>query len=717
MKHFSKTLLCALTLMSGSILASAEIVEYKTADEIVYSLDTSAGTATLKSLPMKESLTKLEVPDELAYEGRQYKVVAIGEQAAYSNMAYLKTVKIGDNVESIGKQAFHSCQLITDVTFGKSVKEIGYQAFYNCKSLVSPTLPDGLETIGDYAFYNGQNIENVSLPASVKSIGLNPWGGCTTLKKISIGEGATHYAVVDNVLFDKDVTTLITYPVGQLVISYSTPSTTKKIGDNSMRNNYILNNITLNEGLEEIGNGAFNVCRLKGITIPASVTKIGARAFTANPYIGEFKVAEGNKNFGVYGRFLCTKDGKRLIQGLDMMEIQIPDEVEVIAEAAFYSMTMVKKVNLNNVKVVEESAFYSNRQLADLNFGTKLDSIGNMAFMYCTALKELTFPASFRSIGNRQAFLGCTMLEKINFNEGMEELGGAAFMLCTNLKSVKVPGSVKKFADAVFSNCVALETIEFGEGITEVGPIAAGYCSNLKTVKMANTIKHIGSSAFSFCEKVTELNLPESLETVGMGAFQFVPFKELIFPANVRRVEMNSFAFGQVEKFVANPKLEYIGEWAFGTNAELATVELNEGLDSICKNAFANNNKLLKIAIPSSVRYLGDGIVDHCNYISEIICKATTPQELTADPLPAARYDLCKLTVPYGSLKAYKEAPYWKKFTHIIEDPAGVDGIEADNAEISEIYDLSGMRRSELQDGFNIVRYTNGKVKKIFVKK
>lgn len=717
MKHFSKTFLCALMLMSGSIFASAEIVEYTTADGLVYSLDTSAGTASLKTVSMNESLTNLEVPDELTYEGTQYKVVAIGEQAAYPNIAYLKTVKIGDNVVSIGKQAFHSCQFITDVTLGKSVKNIEYQAFYNCKSMRATALPEGLETIGDYAFYNGQNIDSVSLPASIKTIGLNPWGGCTTLKAFKIGESANNYAVVDGVLFDKDVTTLISYPVGRMVFTYSTPSTTKKIGDNAMRNNFYLNTVTLNEGLEEIGNGAFNVCRLRGITIPASVTKIGTRAFTANPYIGEFKVAEGNKNFGVYGRFLCSKDGKRLIQGIDMMDVVIPDVVEEIGEAAFYSMSMVKKVNLNNVKVVEEAAFYSNRQLADLNFGTRLDSIGNMAFMYCTALKELTFPATFRSIGNRQAFLGCSMLETVNFNEGMEELGGAAFMICTNLKSVKVPGSVKKFADAVFSSCVALESIEFGEGITEIGPIAVGYCSNLKTVKMANTIKHIGSSAFSFCEKIEELNLPESLETVGMAAFQFVPFKEVIFPENVRRVEQNSFAFCPTRKFVANPKLKYIGEWAFGTNTELATVELNEGLDSICKNAFANDGKLLKIAIPSSVRYVGDGFVDHCNYISEIICKSATPYELTADPVATTRYDLCKLTVPYGSLQAYKEAPYWKKFKHIFEDPAGVDGIEAESAEIAEIYDLSGMRRSELQDGFNIVRYTNGKVKKIFVKK
>lgn len=55
-------------------------------------------------------------------------------------------------------------------------------------------------------------------------------------------------------------------------------------------------------------------------------------------------------------------------------------------------------------------------------------------------------------------------------------------------------------------------------------------------------------------------------------------------------------------------------------------------------------------------------------------------------------------------------------FTVMCLAPAenAVDAIGADKGEIVEIYDLSGRRVAERQSGVNIIRYSNGKVEKVF---
>ena len=52
-----------------------------------------------------------------------------------SSFPNVKNIIIGDNVSSIGKQAFMNCDKVTDITIGKNVKEIGHQAFWGNKSV------------------------------------------------------------------------------------------------------------------------------------------------------------------------------------------------------------------------------------------------------------------------------------------------------------------------------------------------------------------------------------------------------------------------------------------------------------------------------------------------------------------------------------------------------------------------------------------------------
>ena len=73
--------------------------------------------------------------------------------------------------------------------------------------------------------------------------------------------------------------------------------------------------------------------------------------------------------------------------------------------------------------------------------------------------------------------------------------------------------------------------------------------------------------------------------------------------------------------------------------------------------------------------------------------------------------------VPKGTLDAYKATYAWRLFKNIIEygDENAIESIASDSSNPSVLYNLNGMKTNG-QRGLNIVRYDDGKVKKVIIK-
>ena len=78
------------------------------------------------------------------------------------------------------------------------------------------------------------------------------------------------------------------------------------------------------------------------------------------------------------------------------------------------------------------------------------------------------------------------------------------------------------------------------------------------------------------------------------------------------------------------------------------------------------------------------------------------------------------LYVPTGRKKAYEAATGWQNFVYIEEgELSGINTIqrtENETAEEMERYDANGNRIYTPQKGLNIVKYSNGAVRKIYVR-
>ena len=153
-------------------------------------------------------------------------------------------------------------------------------AFAKCENLVGITFPEGLTEIGSYAFEGCSSLLSVRLPASLTQLNHDAFQNCSSLREIVVAEGNAAYSSADGVLFNKDKSELLVFPLGRQRTIYTVPSSVTVIGENAFYSCSELLGVTLPAGLLTIESYAFYGCSsLDEIVLPASLTSIEFGAF------------------------------------------------------------------------------------------------------------------------------------------------------------------------------------------------------------------------------------------------------------------------------------------------------------------------------------------------------------------------------------------------------------------------------------------------------
>lgn len=205
LKVIAFLLVCILVLFSGCSTGSLSLTG---SEKNTY--DVSENEATVKSVPNKSSVTEIVIPDE--YEG--VPVTKIDDFAAV-NLEYVKNIKIGKNVKTIGDWAFANNQQLVafevdpenqyfcsvdGVLFTKDMKTLVSYPIKKGVTIVKDkdnneveaseyTIPDGVETIRSKAFYKCRTIQKLTFPASVKSIEEKAFFRCEQLEDFVLPNG------------------------------------------------------------------------------------------------------------------------------------------------------------------------------------------------------------------------------------------------------------------------------------------------------------------------------------------------------------------------------------------------------------------------------------------------------------------------------------------------------------------------------------------------
>ena len=225
-----------------------------------------------------EGLKSITIPDS----------VIIIKWCAFSECTNLSDVTIGNNVKTIGSSAFFKCKSLEHITISDSVETIGSLAFYECINLEDIIIPDGVMTIDISAFMDCTNLEHITIPGSVTSIGVDAFARCTKIVDFSVDADNNYYSVDEyGVLFDKEKTQLLQYPLGNTRTSYNIPDSVTAILRSAFYESDNLEKITIPNSVTTIHDYAFLSCsKIRNIIIPDSVTAIGDAAFFYFHHIG-----------------------------------------------------------------------------------------------------------------------------------------------------------------------------------------------------------------------------------------------------------------------------------------------------------------------------------------------------------------------------------------------------------------------------------------------
>ena len=155
------------------------------------------------------------IPDGVFNDGRTYTVTSINDYAFCYCDALTSVDLSSTSLTTIGAHAFTGSNALTSVEFPASLTTIEGFAFSNCDALTSVDLSStSLTTIEGRAFSNCHALTRVELPASLTSIDDNVFSECTSLSKLTVDEDNPVFTSRNNVLYSKNLDTLVCYPTG-----------------------------------------------------------------------------------------------------------------------------------------------------------------------------------------------------------------------------------------------------------------------------------------------------------------------------------------------------------------------------------------------------------------------------------------------------------------------------------------------------------------------
>lgn len=283
------------------------------------------------------------------------KILYIGMRA-FANSG-LTEISIPKEIETIANQAFYKCEALKKIDFSDGVKEIKEAAFSYCSALEEIHLSKVLTKIGKEAFYACSSLTEITLPKKLINIGEDAFGACKALKEIKVEAGNTAFTSIDGVLFNKEKTTLLTFPFANTA-NYQVPVGTTKIAPSAFSECNKLASIQFPNTLIEIGSEAFYKClKLENIALPNSITAVGEGAFYGCEGL---LLAELSKSMTIIPDNLLSKCTK-------LQKIKIPEGINKIAYQAFSNCSSLTKVEIpSSVNSIEGASFKACESLSEI---------------------------------------------------------------------------------------------------------------------------------------------------------------------------------------------------------------------------------------------------------------------------------------------------------------------------------------------------------------
>ena len=465
------------------------------------------------------------VSDDYDWGGTKHLVLPEGLTVIPAYAFYescVESITLGSGVTTIGEYAFANSKSFTSFTLPSTVTSIGERAFYGCSKLIEVYNKSSLNiapgsTDNGYAGYYAKNVytdENGS------------WMTDTEDGFRFLYDGTTGYLIA----YLGDATDLIlpaefTAHDGKTINAY-------RIYERVFEGNEELTSVTIGKAVTNIGRYAFAGCKAKIIWGSPTIEVIDAYAFYE--YAGaDISIPDG-----------VTEIGEKAFYSAQIDTVSIPSSVKTIGDDAFSFTDLVSIDIENGLETIGMSAFDFCPQLETVTIRGGVTSIGDYAFRTCRALQSVEISgAETLELGNR-VFDGCRDLTSVKISGQNVTVGDNVFNDCTAIDTVMIEGLVKigtkpfagtsseavrsltlsgggfTVAQEMFSGLDALESLVInGDNIT-LGKWAFYNDPALTTVEITGSKIELADQVFYGCSSLDKVTIDGSNVTLGSYIFR-----------------------------------------------------------------------------------------------------------------------------------------------------------------------------------------------------
>ena len=242
-----------------------------------------------------------------------------------------------------------------------------------------------------------------------------------------------------------------------------------------------------------IGNAAFRDSSVTSVTIPASVTEIGANAFAGCTNLTSVTYGGDWSNLTIQSGNPAVEDAAKDAANEQLFDFEfILNNTAVVVisyKGTAADVTIPSRYKGKPVTVIDPVAFYNNSAVTSVTIPDSVTAIPDYAFGYCSQLTNISIPNSVTFIGF-SAFNSCTSLKSITLPSSLSTIQSYAFYNCGKLETIRIPVSVTSIGSYAFDDCPSSMTVTYSGSKKQWDAITKGsYNGVLENHLVCNTLE------------------------------------------------------------------------------------------------------------------------------------------------------------------------------------------------------------------------------------
>jgi uncharacterized repeat protein (TIGR02543 family) len=311
-------------------------------------------TSGLKTIDLPDTITFIGMGAFLNAKNVTHlklpKYLSTIESSTFYNLRKMKTVIMPEVLEVVQAGSF-GYNGLTELYLPDTLKEIKRGAFTYSDSLETLYLGENVSFIGPHAFYMNL-LQEINLGPSVETLHSTSFSESYLSESINVDERNPYYKSEQGVLYNFNMTKLMTYPSNKMDKVFIVPDSVKVINSFAFASNMNIEGIILPEGLRTIGASAFlRAKNLSSINLPEGLTNISQNTFENTNSLKRLVLPES-----------LVSIESLAFQYSGIEELYIPDQTQLIQWRAFYYAYHLRQISLpDNVQISRMMFDYNHR--------------------------------------------------------------------------------------------------------------------------------------------------------------------------------------------------------------------------------------------------------------------------------------------------------------------------------------------------------------------